>query len=91
MSINLFVDQLLNSVCAYDPVLERLPYMEDELSSLLNNIHIVRRQKRYLSLMAEQYEELLNKLINSLRRCQDEAKSCFFDEDLSNLELVVEW
>lgn len=81
---------LLNSVRAYDPVLERLPYMEDELSGLLNNIHIVRRQKRYLSLMAEQYEELLNKLINSLRRRQDEAKTCFFDEDLSNLELVVE-
>ena len=78
------------SVRAYDAVLERLPYMETKLSELLNNIQIVRRKRHHHIMMAEEYELLLNKLINSLRRCQDVAKTNLFDEDLSHLELVVE-
>ncbi|GAB1597561.1 T-cell activation inhibitor, mitochondrial-like [Argonauta hians] len=79
---------LFNNVRAYDPVLKRLPHMEKELSKLMNNIQIVRRQRKHKTMMAEDYEELLNKLVNTLRRCQLEAN--FLKEDLSNFELVVE-
>eukprot|EP00106_Octopus_bimaculoides_P000644 XP_014768086.1 PREDICTED: T-cell activation inhibitor, mitochondrial-like isoform X1 [Octopus bimaculoides] len=81
---------LFNNVRAYDPVLARLPHMEKELSQLMNNIQIVRRQRKHTTLMAEQYEELLNKLINSLRKCQLEASLYFLKEDLSDFELVLE-
>lgn len=40
--------------------------------------------------MAEDYELLLNKLLNSLRRCQDYVSSTFGDTDLSGLEIVVD-
>ncbi|XP_041375957.1 T-cell activation inhibitor, mitochondrial-like [Gigantopelta aegis] len=82
--------KLLMNVRAYDAVLERLPYMEKKLSELLNDIQIVRRKRHHHIMMAEEYELLLNKLLNSLRRCQDIAKTNLFEEDLSHLELVVE-
>ena len=84
------VVQLLMSVRAYEAVLERLPLMEHKLSELLNNMQIVRRKRRHHLLMAEEYELLLNKLLNSLRRCQDTARSQLFQEDLSHLQMVVE-
>lgn len=40
--------------------------------------------------MAEEYELLLNKLLNSLRRCQDYVAQTFKNKDLSGLEMVVE-
>ncbi|XP_005112454.1 T-cell activation inhibitor, mitochondrial [Aplysia californica] len=81
---------LLRSVGAYEAVLHRLPTMEAKLSSLLNGIQVVRREKTHCSVMAEEYELLLNKLLNSLRRCQDHVTSTFQDQDLSGLQLVVE-
>ncbi|KAL4233988.1 hypothetical protein ACF0H5_005643 [Mactra antiquata] len=80
---------LLRSVHAYDPVIERLPRMEQELSRLLNGIRIERRQKREF-VMAQNYELLLNKMLNSLRRCQHEARDKLGDQDWSHLVLVVE-
>ncbi|XP_071089039.1 T-cell activation inhibitor, mitochondrial-like [Haliotis cracherodii] len=81
---------LLMSVRSYEAVLERLPLMEEKLSQLLNNIQIVRRKRKHHLVMAEEYELLLNKLLNSLRRCQDAAKTKLFNNDLSHLQLVVE-
>lgn len=81
---------LLQSVKAYDAVLERLPKMESKLSSLLNNICVVRRRKQHCHVMAGEYELLLNKLLNSLRRCQGHVTSTFNNRDLSALQLVVE-
>lgn len=80
---------LLKWVHAYDPMIERLPKMEQELSGLLNSIQIVRRQKREF-VMAQNYEVLLNKMLNSLRRCQDIVAKELGDQDLSHLALVVE-
>ncbi|XP_045194149.2 T-cell activation inhibitor, mitochondrial-like isoform X2 [Mercenaria mercenaria] len=80
---------LLKSVHAYDPMIERLPRMEQELSRLLNNIQIMRRQKREF-VMAQNYEVLLNKMLNSLRRCQHVVVKELGDQDLSHLNLVVE-
>ena len=40
--------------------------------------------------MAEDYELLLNKLLNSLRRCQDYVSKTFAHTDLSGLEMVVD-
>lgn len=80
---------LLRTVHAYDPMIERLPKMELELSALLNNIKIMRRQKREF-VMAQDYEVLLNKMLNSLRRCQDEVQRVLGNQDLSHLVLVVE-
>lgn len=81
--------QLLQSVHAYDPMIERLPRMEKELSSLLNNIQIMRREKREF-VMAQTYEVLLNKMLNSLRRCQNLVIEELKNQDLSHLVLVVE-
>ncbi|XP_067651884.1 T-cell activation inhibitor, mitochondrial-like [Haliotis asinina] len=81
---------LLMSVRSYEAVLERLPLMEEKLSQLLNNIQIVRRKRRHHLVMAEEYELLLNKLLNSLRRCQDAARRKLLQENLSHLQLVVE-
>lgn len=81
--------RLLRSVHAYDPMIERLPTMEQELSGLLNNIQIIRRQKREF-VMAQTYEVLLNKMLNSLRRSQQMASAVLGDQDLSHLVLVVE-
>lgn len=88
--MNLLVFQLLKSVHAYDPMIERLPRMEQELSRLLNDIRIERRQKREF-VMAQNYEVLLNKMLNSLRRCQGVARHKLGDQDLSHLVMVVEW
>ncbi|XP_076470451.1 T-cell activation inhibitor, mitochondrial-like isoform X2 [Babylonia areolata] len=82
--------RLLASVGSYDSVLERLPYMEKKLSELLNNICIVRQKKTYSHVMAEDYELLLNKLLNSLRRCQDHVSRTFGHTDLSELQMVVD-
>ena len=43
-----------------------------------------------LQVMAEDYELLLNKILNSLRRCQDYVSETFSNEDLSGLEMVVD-
>ena len=40
--------------------------------------------------MAEDYELLLNKLLNSLRRCQDYVLETFQGADLSHLEMLVD-
>uniref|UniRef100_A0A0B6ZRR3 DUF4460 domain-containing protein n=2 Tax=Arion vulgaris TaxID=1028688 RepID=A0A0B6ZRR3_9EUPU len=81
---------LLQSVNAYDAVLARLPKMESKLSSLLNNICVVRLEKQHCHVMAGGYELLLNKILNSLRRCQDYVILTFGNRDLSSLQLVVE-
>ncbi|XP_059145538.1 T-cell activation inhibitor, mitochondrial-like [Physella acuta] len=81
---------LLQTVPAYDAVLARLPIMEAKLSSLLNDIQVVRREKQNYRIMAEEYELLLNKILNSLRRRQDQVKLVFGHTDLSPLQLVVE-
>ena len=82
--------QLLQSVPAYDPMIERLPKMEEELSKLLNNVRIVRRQKREF-VMAQTYEVLLNKMLNSLSRSQQLVQKILSNNDLSHLVMVVEW
>ena len=64
--------------------------MENELSSLLNNMRIMRREKREF-VMAQTYEVLLNKMLNSLRRSQSLVEHMLGSQDLSNLVLVVEW
>jgi hypothetical protein len=63
--------------------------MEKRLSELLGNIKIKRRKKREI-MMADEYELVLNKILNSLRRCQDDVDRYLTGEDLSHLELVVE-
>lgn len=81
---------LLSSVSAHDAVLERLPYMEKRLSELLGNIRIERMRRRDIIIMAQEYELILNKILNSLRRCQDDVDRYFHGEDLSHLTLTVE-
>ena len=85
-----FPFQLLQSIHAHDPMIERFPRMENELSSLLNNMRIMRREKREF-VMAQTYEVLLNKMLNSLRRSQSLVEHMLGSQDLSNLVLVVEW
>ncbi|XP_052817015.1 T-cell activation inhibitor, mitochondrial-like isoform X2 [Mya arenaria] len=80
---------LLRSIQAYDPMIERLPKMEQELSGLLNDIKIMRRHHRKF-LMAQTYEVLLNRMLNSLRRSQQTVSQVLGAQDLSNLVLVVE-
>ena len=63
--------------------------MEEELSHLLRNIQIVRRQKQEF-VMAQTYEVLLNKMLNYLRRSQDHVTQQLGDQDLSHLVMVVE-
>ncbi|KAK7115132.1 T-cell activation inhibitor, mitochondrial-like [Littorina saxatilis] len=82
--------RLLLSVGGYDSVLERLPFMEQKLSALLNGIGIIRQERSHSRVMAEDYELLLNKLLNSLRRCQDYVSKVFEDTDLSGFEMVVD-
>lgn len=79
----------MTAVPAYDAVLERLPFMEKELSQLLCHIKIRRRERHHI-VMAEEYELLLNKILNSMRRSQDLVRRGFKDHDLSLLEMVVE-
>ena len=81
--------QLITTVKAYDPMIERLPRMEEELSLLLNGIQIIRRQSQEVKL-AQTYEVLLNRMLNSIRRSQDEVLRGFRMEDLSHLVMVVE-
>lgn len=81
--------QRLTSVPAYDAVIERLPYMEQELSRLLCHIKIRRRERHHI-VMAEEYEVLLNKILNTMRRNQDLVRQMFRSGDLSRLEMVVE-
>ena len=81
--------QLITTVKAYDPMIERLPRMEEELSLLLNGIQIIRRQSQEVKL-AQTYEVLLNRMLNSVRRSQDEVLRGFRMEDLSHLVMVVE-
>jgi len=81
---------LLKSVAAYEAMLHRLPVMETKLSSLLKNIQVVREERRNSSVMAEDYELLLNSILNSLRRCQRLVDSTFLTLDLSHLKLAVE-
>lgn len=82
--------RLLASVGGYDAVLERLPLMEAKLSQLLNGIRIIRQERQHSHVMAEDYELLLNKLLNSLRRCQEYVTKTFANSDLSGLEMVVD-
>lgn len=82
--------KLLLSVRGYDAVLERLPSMEQTLSNLFHGISVVRQERSHSHVMAEDYELLLNKLLNSLRRCQDHVTRTFLNSDLSGLELVVQ-
>ena len=63
--------------------------MEEELSLLLNGIQIIRRQSQEV-VMAQTYEVLLNRMLNSVRRSQDEVLRGFRMEDLSHLVMVVE-
>jgi hypothetical protein len=79
----------MTAVPAYDAVLERLPFMEQELSQLLCHIKIRRRERHHI-VMAEEYELLLNKILNSMRRSQDLVRQGFKDRDLSLLEMVLE-
>ncbi|KAL5021348.1 hypothetical protein ScPMuIL_000503 [Solemya velum] len=81
--------KLLMLVPAYDAVLERVPYMEKKLSELLNDIHVTQRKRRQ-SVMAEDYEMLLNTLLNSLRRSQTDVRKYFGYKKLKDLQLVVE-
>ncbi|XP_022337002.2 T-cell activation inhibitor, mitochondrial-like [Crassostrea virginica] len=81
--------QRLTAVPAYDAVIERLPYMEQELSRLLCHIKIRRRERHHI-VMAEEYELLLNKILNAMRRNQDLVRRGFKGGDLSHLEMVVE-
>ena len=86
----LFINfQLISTVKAYDPMIERLPKMEEELSLLLNGIQIIRRQSQEV-VMAQTYEVLLNRMLNSVRRSQDDVLRGFRMEDLSHLVMVVE-
>lgn len=80
---------LLRSVSAYDPMIQRLPRMEGELSTLLHNIRIVRRQQQEF-VMAQTYEVLLNKMLNSLSRSQLLVQNILSNQDLSHLVMVVE-
>ncbi|KAK6184689.1 hypothetical protein SNE40_007108 [Patella caerulea] len=82
--------KILRSVSAYDAVLERLPYMEKKLSELLNNIQVVRRKHYHHITMADEYEVLLNKLLNTLRRSQVLSEKWLGDESLSDVQIVVE-
>ncbi|GFO25346.1 T-cell activation inhibitor, mitochondrial-like protein [Plakobranchus ocellatus] len=82
--------KMLKSVGAYEAVLARLPMMEAKVSKLLNGTQVVRLEKRLGHVMAEDYEVLLNRLINSLRRCQDHVHATFGQTDLSNLQIRVE-
>lgn len=80
---------LISTVKAYEPMIERLPKMEEELSLLLNGIQIIRRQSQEV-VMAQTYEVLLNRMLNSVRRSQEEVLRGFRMEDLSHLVMVVE-
>ncbi|KAK3085881.1 hypothetical protein FSP39_009991 [Pinctada imbricata] len=76
---------------AYNNTLTRLPYMEWELSTLLANIKIVHRCTSVTHIvMADEYEMRLNRILNTLRRCQQEVDLRLQGKDLSNLEMVVE-
>ena len=70
-------------------MIERLPKMEEELSLLLNGIQVIRRQSQEV-VMAQDYEVLLNRMLNSVRRSQDDVLRGFRMEDLSHLVMVVE-
>ncbi|KAK3707404.1 hypothetical protein RRG08_034461 [Elysia crispata] len=81
---------MLKSVHAYEAVLTRLPTMESKLSDLLRKAQVVRREKRLGHIMAEDYELLLNRVLNSLRRCQDYVHATFGEKDLSHLQVRIE-
>ncbi|GFS16765.1 T-cell activation inhibitor, mitochondrial-like Protein, partial [Elysia marginata] len=81
---------MLKSVSAYEAVLARLPTMEAKLSDLLCQAQVVRREKKLGHIMAEDYELLLNRVLNSLRRCQDYVFATFNGKDLSHLQVRVE-
>lgn len=81
---------MLKSVSAYEAVLARLPTMETKLSGLLCKVQVVRREKKLGHIMAEDYELLLNRVLNSLRRCQDYVASSFGEKDLSHLQVRIE-
>ena len=70
-------------------MIERLPKMEEELSLLLNGIQVIRRLSQEV-VMAQDYEVLLNRMLNSVRRSQDDVLRGFRMEDLSHLVMVVE-
>ena len=63
--------------------------MEEELSLLLNGIQVIRRLSQEV-VMAQDYEVLLNRMLNSVRRSQDDVLRGFRMEDLSHLVMVVE-
>ncbi|RUS79452.1 hypothetical protein EGW08_012793 [Elysia chlorotica] len=81
---------MLKSVHAYEAVLARLPTMEAKLSSLLREAQVVRQEKKLGHIMAEDYELLLNRVLNSLRRCQDYVFASFGENSLSHLQVRVE-
>ena len=70
-------------------MIERLPKMEEELSLLLNGIQVIRRLSQEI-VMAQDYEVLLNRMLNSVRRSQEDVLRGFRMEDLSHLVMVVE-
>lgn len=84
-----FVLQRLLLVFVYDVVIERFFYMEQELFRLLCYIKI-RRRERYYIVMVEEYEVLLNKILNTMRRNQDFVRRMFRSGDFLRFEMVVE-
>ncbi|XP_033755924.1 T-cell activation inhibitor, mitochondrial-like isoform X2 [Pecten maximus] len=79
--------KMLSLVDAYKPMVNRLPYMESKLSGLLANIRVIRQDTL---IMAEEYELLLNQILNILRRSQADVDYYLHDGDLSHLQLIVE-
>ncbi|XP_060063105.1 T-cell activation inhibitor, mitochondrial-like [Ylistrum balloti] len=79
--------KMLSLVDAYKSMVNRLPYMERKLSELLANIHISHHDRL---IMAEEYELLLNQILNVLRCSQVDVDRYLHDGDLSHLQLIVE-
>lgn len=79
--------KMLSLVDAYKPMVSRLPYMESKLSELLANICVVRQN---IVIMAEEYELLLNQILNILSRSQTDVYHYLRNGDLSHLQLIVE-
>ena len=75
---------------SYNASMVRLPYMEQELSSLLADIKIVHRSITNNIVMVNEYELRLDRILNILRRCQRDVDLQLKGKDLSALELVVE-
>ncbi|XP_021346946.1 T-cell activation inhibitor, mitochondrial-like [Mizuhopecten yessoensis] len=79
--------KMLSLVDAYDGMVNRLPFMESKLSGLLADIRVTCPDRL---IMAEEYELLLNQILNILRHSQAEVNHYLWDGDLSHLQLIVE-